>query len=190
MPLPAEETASNIRDGLMFDLIRRGYRNHGVSLTDDLYEVLNGEVCDDMRQGGRGYFTIGDVSHLSESEKDTLAQAVWLVDAIDCFPAGYAHSASDLHEISDFYTDLLPEFDRRLQAAGLRFPSSDFDSLASALNYGSSFRASDYSNDYSYGSLPRNSSSNSGYATFCTDGTVSQSGGKREACSWHGGVSE
>lgn len=166
----------------MFETVSAKYRAAGVPLTRIDYDHLRGRVCNDMQQRGRGYFTIGDVSRLSESGKDTLARSMWLVFAGSCYPADYVHSDTDMDAMVDFLAQLAPEYQRRLTAAGLASPSSGGGTLYSGSSSGPSSSGS--------GGYTSSGSSGAGYSTMCSDGSVSKSGGKSGACSWHGGVSK
>jgi hypothetical protein len=175
----------------MFDTVRAKYRALGVAFDKDTFDSLSDVVCKDMQKGGAGYFTVGDVSALSESGKDTLARSMWLVFAQSCYPDDYVHSDADMEAIVDSLVELFPEYKRRMEAAGLSLASSDYSSLYSgsdaSLGYsGGGSSGSNYSSGDGYAG---SSSSGGGYSTMCNDGTFSQSGGKRGACSWHGGVS-
>lgn len=158
----------------MFETVRADYRTYGLALSRVDYDRLSDDVCKDMQTGGGGYFTIGDVSRLSKSGKESLARSMWLVFALSCYPDAYVHSDADMEAIADSMMEHYPEYQRRLQAAGLSLSES-----APSATYAGS--GSGYSGT---------GSSGSGYSTMCKDGTMSQSGGKRGACSWHGGVSK
>lgn len=187
---PPKKTAFSILDDLMFEAVSAKYRAVGVPLIRGDYDRLSEDVCKDMRAGGAGYFTIGDVSRLSESGKETLARSMWLVFAPSCYPDDHVLSDADMDAIAEMLADQAPEYQRRLNAAGLSTPSSDSSSLYGESNDGYSYPSrgpSSYSGGYSGSG---SGSSGGGHSTMCNDGTVSQSGGKRGACSHHGGVSK
>lgn len=181
-PQAKSETSLSILDDLMFENISAKYRAVAVPLDRSDFDRLRSSVCEDMRQRGSGYFTLGDVSHLSESDKEALARSMWLVMAQSCYPADYVHSDTDMYAMIDFLAELAPEYDRRLTAAGLASPRPGGSTFYSGSNPESSSSGSGgYTSGGSFGS---------GYSVMCNDGTVSKSGGKSGACSWHGGVSK
>ncbi|MDQ0691591.1 hypothetical protein QF047_002551 [Arthrobacter sp. W4I7] len=180
-------TATSILDDLMFDNLQSDYRAAGMSLDRSSYKLLRDDICKDMQTGGEGYFTIGDVSAVPDATQQHLARSAWLIFALSCFPDDYVHSDADIDAIADSMVEDLPEYQRRLAAAGLSL-AGDEETIAS---YGSGASGSGYSGSGLYGSGGGPSGSgSSGYTAMCNDGTVSQSGGKRGACSWHGGVSK
>ncbi|MFC8521358.1 MULTISPECIES: hypothetical protein [Micrococcaceae] len=172
----------------MFETVSGKYRAVGVPLDRRDYDRLSDHVCKDMRQRGSGYFTIGDVSRLSESGKDALARSMWLVFAQSCYPSDYVHSNADMDAMVNFLAQLAPEYQRRLTAAGLS------SSVGAGSLYGGSSPAPSYPGGRSSSSsavgATTGGSSGGGYSTMCNDGTASKSGGKSGACSWHGGVSK
>jgi hypothetical protein len=68
----------------MFETISAKYRTYGLPLSRGDYDRLSDDVCKDMQNRGEGYFTIGDVSRLSESGRESLARSMWLVFAQTC----------------------------------------------------------------------------------------------------------
>lgn len=184
----AKVTSFSILDDLMFETIGAKYRAVGMPLDRNDYDRLSDRVCEDMQKRGSGYFTIGDVSRISESGKETLSRSMWLVLAASCYPGDYVHTTADMDAMVDFLAELAPEYHRRSTAAGLTtsaggsapYSGSDPDS-----SYPSSRSSGSSTGRYTTGGSP-----GSGYSTMCNDGTLSQAGGKRGACSWHGGVSK
>lgn len=162
----------------MFEGLRSDYRAVGVALDRASYDRLSTQVCTEMKSSGPGYFTIGDVSRLSQSDQQSLARSAWLIFAMSCYPDVYSFSDADMDAMVDLMATQVPEYTRRLEAAGLASPSSGSGSAYTGSSPGAG-------SGYSSGG-----SSGSGYSTMCNDGTLSQSGGKRGACSWHGGVSK
>ncbi len=183
----AKVTDFSILDDLMFETISAEYRAVGVPLDRSDYDRLSDSVCKDMQKRGSGYFTIGDLNRLSESGKEALSRSMWLVLAASCYPDDYLHSDADLDAMVDFLAGLAPEYQRRLTAAGLA-TSAGGSSLYGGSNPDASYLSSRPSGSGTGGYT--GGSSGSGYSTMCNDGTTSHSGGKRGACSWHGGVSK
>lgn len=196
----AETTGFTILDDLMFENLQGKYRAAGVPLDRDSYDELSDGVCKDMQKRGEGYLTIGDVSAVPEATQQLLARSAWLIFAFSCYPENYVHSDADLDAIADSMVEDLPEYQRRMEAAGLWSPGSESSTHYNGLDSGyMGSRSSDYSGGYAgssssgsgySGGYSGSGSSGSGYSTVCNDGWVSQSGGKRGACSHHGGVSK
>lgn len=190
---PAAKSKFEIVDEVMFETISAKYATFDVPLDKPTFDQLVNHICSDMRQGGAGYFTSGDVSALSESGKQSLARSTWLVMATSCYPKDFRWSETDLEDTADFLAALAPEIERRFEAAGLNSSSSSLEpSGLESVGSGSTGyppgsgaagggTGSDVSDSYG--------SAGSGYTVQCNDGSFSSSGGKRGACSWHGGVS-
>lgn len=174
-PAPsAKKTSLEVMDEMMFERVRSDYKAAGLSLDQASWDRLSTGICTDMRNRGPGSFTIGDVSSIAETKRQSLARSAWLVFAGSCYPDDYRLSDSDLDAMVDFMASQVPEYTRRLEAAGLSSPDSGISPAYSAAGSG----------DTGTGSK------SSGYATICGDGTLSHAGGKQGACSWHGGVSK
>jgi hypothetical protein len=163
----AEKTSFNVMDEMMFEKVSSEYKSAGLTLDKSSFDLLSKDVCTDMRNRGAGYFTRGDISSLGTLKQRTLARAAWLVFASSCYPDDYRLSDSDMDAIAEFEASLVSEYTQRLEAAGLSSPTP-----ASSLGFTDT------------------GSSSGGYTTRCSDGSSSQSGGKKGACSWHGGVSK
>jgi hypothetical protein len=172
-PAPsAKKTSLDVMDEMMFERVRSDYRAAGLSIDQASWDRLAARICADMRNRGPGYFTIGDVTSIAETKRQSLARSGWLVFAGSCYPDDYRLSDSDLDAMVDFMASQVPEYTRRLEAAGLSSPDSGSSSVYTG------------SGDTGGGSA------GSGYATVCSDGTLSHAGGKQGACSWHGGISK
>lgn len=188
---PAAKTEFEIFDEVMFETISANYAALGVPLDKPAFDRLVNHICSDMRQGGAGYFTTGDVTALSEPQRQSLARSTWLVMNTSCYPKDHRWSEADLKDTASFMADVMPELIRRHKAAGLSFsppalePTKQEYVDPGSTDYGSGSTSGTGNHvSGSYGSP------GSGYPVQCNDGSFSSSGGKRGACSWHGGVSD
>jgi len=188
-PPPAAKSSSEILGDLMFEAISDKYGALDVPLDRASYDRLTNDICSDMRQGGLGYFTTGDVSALSESAKQSLARSTWLVMADSCYPKSLRLSEADVNDIAEFLAGLAPEYGRRLEAAGLSTSSSSSTGSDYAGSGSTTYGSGSVSNGTGSAGSGSYGSSGAGYTVPCNDGSYSSSGGKRGACSWHGGVS-
>lgn len=176
------ERAAEIMDRLLYEQIEPKYRSAGLTLSFSDWKSLGDTICIDVRSGGDGFYTVGDVQNVPESTQADLAETAYILLALACDPSideGYFESMSEVH------VRIAPEYSRRLAAAGIHMPAAteDQDSMREPRN------EAPYSHPQDYDYQPP-SRSGGGYRVTCRDGSFSNAGGRQGACSSHGGVSK
>ena len=176
------ERAAKIMDRLLYEQIEPKYRSAGLTLSFSDWENLGDTICIDVRAGGDGFYTVGDVQNVPESTQADLAETAYILLALACDPS---IDESYFESMSEVQVRIAPEYSSRLAAAGIHMPAAaeDQDSVREPRNEAPYSRPQDY--DYQPPSR-----SGGGYRVACRDGSFSNAGGRQGACSSHGGVSK
>ena len=169
-----DELSAEILDQLFYEEIQPHYRAAGLTLDFSEWESLSEAICLDMRAGGDGYFTTGDMQGIPQTTQANLAEDAWTLMALAC---DASLSEYDLERVIELQLQIYPEYSRRLAAVGI-FPPAGGESSQG-----------DEPHEWGY-TYDVPSISQFGNRVRCSDGSYSGAGGKQGACSWHGGIAK
>lgn len=179
----ADESNVSPRLATAYNEVVLAYQDAGlVAPTRAELDDVSIQICENIDDGGDGLFH--HPSLVDDSADELFAQALnyAFATATTCLPKGnfvlgqsMNNALNDALEGSPFdYLGVLEDSEKELE-----------DSLISMNPNGT------YDIDYSQLYLPGyggNGGTSGGYPVTCSDGSISNSGGKQGACSWHNGL--
>lgn len=186
----SDEPSVSPRMKIAYSEVTSAYEDAGmIAPTRAELDDVSIQICENIETGGDGMYH--HVSLVRDATDELFAQALnyAFATATNCLPKGnfalgqsMSSALSKALDGSSFdYIGVLEDREKELENKEKELE----DPLISTNPNGT------YEIDYSQLYLPNyggNSSPSGGYPVICSDGSMSSSGGKQGACSWHGGL--